>query len=201
VPDVIGSAVVATARRAAGLTRPELARSLSVKPATVRGCENSEVPPYCVPYAELRRLVLALTTVGSEPGEVLNCLLIAGQFDLLVSEMLAGSADYAELPSIGTGTACGVVGRNLPAWAFGGIAPDRYRQFTRPGCLYGRADRRRIILMLDELRLGTNGELAGYATALLALMRPNGRLVRSRGRMGLRRLGRSAGWWFRRVAR
>jgi transcriptional regulator with XRE-family HTH domain len=201
VPGVIGSAVVAAARCSAGLTRSGLARSLGFRPATVRGWENGEVPLYGVPYTELRRLAQALGRTDAPPGAVLNYLLKAAQWDLLVSEMLAGLADYAELPPIGSDTAQGVVTRDLLAWGFHGIVPDCYREFARPGFLYGACDRLRIAGMLDELRLSTNSELAEYSTVLLALISPDGELVNSPDRRGHRRSDLPAGWWFRRVAR
>jgi hypothetical protein len=183
------------------LTRSGLASSLGVGLATVCGWEDGEVPLYCVPYVELRQLALALNPADPETSAVLNYLLIAGQFDLLVSEMLAGSADYADLPSIGADTVRGVVARDLLAWGFLGIVPDRYREFVRPGCLYCRADRRRIIATLDGLRVGASSELAEYAASLLAMLGSEDQVVRSRRRRGLRRPDRSAGWWFRRGAR
>jgi hypothetical protein len=201
VPGVIGGAVVAAARRGAGLTRSGLARSLSVRPATVRGWESGEVPLYCVPYAELRRLALAVGRASSSVAAVFNRLLMAGQLDLLMSEMLVGSADYAELPPIGSGTVQGAVAGDLLAWGFRGIVPDCYRGFAQPGCLYGASDRLRIAGILGDLRIGANSELAEYATVLLALTSLDGEVVRSPGRRGLRRSDRPAGWWFRRVAR
>ena len=193
VPGVIGSAVVAATRCSAGLTRAGLARSLGVKPATVRGWENGEAPLYGVPYTELRRVALALGRTDDLPSAVLNYLLMAAQWDLLVSELLADLADYAELPPIGSDTEQGVVTRDLLAWGFHGIVPDCYREFARPGFLYGASDRLRIAGMLDELRLSTNSELVEYSTVLLALISPDGELVDSADRRGLRRFGPAGG--------
>lgn len=170
VPGVIGSAVMAAARRAAGLTRSDLARSLGVGPDVVRAWESGRVPLFCVPFTKLRHLARVISPGDVESGAVLNYLLMAARLDLLVSEMLAGSADYAELPAIGAGTMESVVTRELLAWGFHGVVPDCYRDFARPGCLYRRAVRRRVIGMLGELRSGAINELGEYATVLLELV-------------------------------
>ncbi len=180
---MIGSALVSAARRAARLTMPGLARCAGLDLETVRGCETGEVPLYCVPYAELRGLALALSPVRTEAGVLLNYLLIAGQCDLLVGEMLAGSADYAELPPIDAETGRAAIARELLTWAFEGGVPDCYREFARPGYLYSCGDRHRIIEILDELRDDDQGrDLTEFATSLLAMVDSDDRIVETRHR-------------------
>jgi transcriptional regulator with XRE-family HTH domain len=185
VPGLIGGAIVRAARRAAGLSRPGLAGSLGITVGELRDWEYGEVPLFTVPYVQLYQLAAMLSRTDAQRQTVLDELLIAGQCDLLVGEMLAGTADYAELPPIGADTVRGRIARELLAWGFQGVVPDRFRLCCRSGCLYRRVDRERVVRMVEEQR---SGVLAGYADALLVLISPG-------------RASRRAGWWIRRVAR
>jgi transcriptional regulator with XRE-family HTH domain len=207
-PGAIGGAVASAARRAAKLTRSRLARSLRIEPATLRSWENGTMPLFSVPYVQLRDLARAVSPADDGAATVLGELLIAAQCDLLVTEMLAGSADYAELPPIDEGTPRGLLARDLLTWAFQGTAPGRYRHLTPPGCLYARADRLRLAELADDLRLdGRVPELAGYAAELATLLGPCASEARITLRLPVlpgkatRRAARPARWWFRRAAR
>jgi len=182
---------------------------------TVRGWENGAAPLFIVPHVQLYDLAHAVSSSEVQATALLKELVLAGQCDLLVADMLDGSADYAELPPIGEDNPSGQIARDLLSWAFRGTVPSRYRQVSRPGCLYACPDRYRMAEIVDDLRLSERGsDLAGYAGALSVLLgtagqSPAGRSgpVRFRlprpalSRTALRRAGRLARWWFRRVAR
>ena len=133
---VIGGAVVYAARRTARLSRGSLGELLGTGAAEVRAREHGMVPLRGVPYGQLRQFATAVTVTGSGAAAVLDELLIAGQCDLLVREMLTGSADYAEVPTVGEDSRHGHVARELLAWAFQGTVPSRYRRVTRPGRIW-----------------------------------------------------------------
>jgi hypothetical protein len=125
---------------------------------------------YTVPYVQLYEVAQMIASRGGS-ADVLQELLIAGQCDLLVREMVEDSADYAELPPIDEDNRHGRVARELLIWGFQGIPPHRYRHLSRPGRLYSRANRRRVADVVDELRLEDRcSELTKYARALSALV-------------------------------
>lgn len=141
--NAIGGALVIALRKTAGLKRSGLTRSLGIGTAIVQDWAFGRIPLYSVPYVQLYDLAHAVTSTEVTAAAVLDELLVAGQCDLLAAEMLAGTADYAELPPIGGDCPRGVTSRELLSWAFAGIAPDRYRHVCRRHCLYSRVDRRR----------------------------------------------------------
>ncbi|MGH3632212.1 MAG: hypothetical protein ACRDRL_32820, partial [Sciscionella sp.] len=133
-------------------------------------------PLYAVPYTELHALARAVSPTEPEAAAVLDELLVAGQCDLLLHEMLAGTADFAELPAISAASRRGLIGRELLTWAFSGTAPGRYRYLFRADCLYPRTDRQRLAEIGGELQLSSIDKgLASYADAHLALMTPSKR--------------------------
>jgi hypothetical protein len=98
LPGAIGAAVVAAARRCA-----------AIDAGMVRRWERGDVPLYSVPHAELHELACTDSSADAESLAVLEELLIAGQCDLLVREMLDATADYGELPAIDADVRCGLV--------------------------------------------------------------------------------------------
>jgi hypothetical protein len=128
----VGSAVLTAARRASGLTSADVARSLAIDGAIVRDWGSGKIPLYSVPYVQLYD-VAEVIAWRDGPAGLLQELLIAGQCDLLVREMIEGSADYAELPTIGEDTCNGSIARELLSWGFTGTPPDRYRHLSRRG--------------------------------------------------------------------
>ncbi len=97
-PGVIGAAVIRAARHSACLPRRRLAQMLSVSHGTVGAWEDGTTPLFCVRYGQLRALADALTDAGGRVGWELDELLIASQCDLLMTGMLHGFEDYAEVP-------------------------------------------------------------------------------------------------------
>ncbi len=169
-PGVIGAAVVRAARRSAHLTRPRLARQLSVNVATVRSRENGTIPLFCVSYDQLQQLADALKRSGAEVGRELGELLSASQCDLLLAGMLGGFEDYAEVPPIEEHSTNAEAARELLRWALAGTAPDRYRQYASPRPLLDKHDIDLVTAMARDLLIGSHGhDLVGYGSALIAL--------------------------------
>jgi transcriptional regulator with XRE-family HTH domain len=162
----IGGAVVAAARRSAGLTRRNLARRLGVTPATVRAWETGALPLYRVSYRQLGQLAAAL----SPPARLgIADLVMASQCDLLVAGMLGGFEDYAEVPPLDDQPG-GQAARALLRWALTGDVPEPYRQHARPGPLLGSQDTAALTTLARDLAAGESGpELASYGAALLGL--------------------------------
>ena len=105
-PGVIGGALLQAARRNARLTRRDLARLLAVTRATVKRWEHGTLPLFDVDYCTPRRAA-AITSTD------LNELLTAQQCDLLITSMLCGDEDYADVPPIDEDTADGETARDL----------------------------------------------------------------------------------------
>lgn len=176
-PGVIGGAVIAAARRSAGLSRRTLARSLAVTPATVRAWETGALPLYRVSYDDLRELANQLAESGALASPTLNDLLLASQCDLLLTGMLGGFEDYAEVPPVDHESA-GAPARGLLRWALAGEVPEQCRRHARAGRLLAAADIIRFRMLARELAGGARGpELASYGAALASVaageMRPN----------------------------
>jgi transcriptional regulator with XRE-family HTH domain len=96
-PGAIGGALIKAGRRSAGLSRRQLAREMTVSPAAVRSWENGNSPLFCMSYDQLRRLAAALDQGHAPASSDLDELLLASQCDLLVTGMLRGFEDYAEV--------------------------------------------------------------------------------------------------------
>jgi transcriptional regulator with XRE-family HTH domain len=163
---VIGGAVIAAARRSAGLSRRALARRLAVTPATVRAWETGALPLYCVSYDQLRELAYQLSESGALASPALDDLLLASQCDLLVAGMLNGFEDYGEVPPVDDESA-GEPARGLLRWALTGDVPEQYRRHAQAGRLLARADIDRFRALARDLATGTQGpELSEYGVAL-----------------------------------
>ena len=169
-PGVIGAAVMKAARRSARLTRRRLARAERVSPATVHEWENGTLPLYCVGYRDLRQLAKTLASAGAIVGADVAELMAAGQCDLLLTGMLHGFEDYAEVPPIEEPGPRGDRTREFVRWALTGIVPDRFLGFADRRPLLAPADAAAIRSVAYDLHAGTVGpELATFGAALLAL--------------------------------
>ena len=141
---------------------------LSVSQGTVLAWETGTTPLFCVPYGQLRALANALAGAGARVGWEFDELLIASQCDLLVTGMLRGFEDYAEVPPIDEDSTRGNAARSLLGWAMNGLVAGPYRQYARPGPLLDRLDVTQLNLVARHL----DGELAKYGAALVALSSP-----------------------------
>jgi hypothetical protein len=132
--------------------------------------ESGKIPLFSVPYDQLQRLAAALNNAGAQVGHELSELLLASQCDLLITGMLYGFEDYAEVPPI---EACGVDAmrsRELLRWAIVGQVPDRYLQHASPHPLFDKEDVDVLIAIARDLQAGSHGQdLIGYGRVLIAL--------------------------------
>ncbi len=170
-PGVIGGAVIRAARRSAHLTRLSLARALAVSPATVRAWENGTIPLFGVPYGQLRQLADALRAASAMAGRDLGELLLASQCDLLVTGMLHGFENYAEVPPIDQDGTTAEAARDLLRWALTGLVPARYHEHALPRPLLADSDVACFAGVASALEAGAEGaDLARFGAALVALI-------------------------------
>jgi DNA-binding transcriptional regulator YiaG len=169
-PGVIGGAIIRAARRSAHMALRQLARSLGVKRATVRGWENGTSPLFCLPHGQLRQLAAALRDAGAQVGQDLGELLLASQCDLLITAMLRGFEDYAEVPPIDEESPEADAARALLGWALTGTVPDRFRSYVRATPLISGPDAGRFAALTRALKAGDSGlDLISFGIALMAL--------------------------------
>ena len=169
-PGVIGGAIIRAARRSAHLTLRRLAGSLGVERATVRGWENGTSPLFCLPHGQLRQLAAALRDAGAQVGQDLGELLLASQCDLLITGMLRGFEDYAEVPPIDEESPEADAARALLSWALTGTVPERFRSYVRATPLISRPDAGRFAALARDLKAGDGGlDLISFGVALVAL--------------------------------
>lgn len=169
-PGVIGGAVTTAARHSAGLTRRRLARIVTVSADTVRSWENGTCPLFCVSYGQLCRLAGALDEAGASVGREASELVLVSQCDLLVTGMLRGFEDYAEVPPVDEDGAEGDTARGLLRWALTGVPPERYRPWAPAGALLARQDLIAFTALARDMNAGSHGDqLASYGAALAAL--------------------------------
>jgi transcriptional regulator with XRE-family HTH domain len=167
-PGVIGGAVIRAGRRSAGLRRQDLARMLAVSLRTVHIWENGTRPLFSVRYDRLCQIADALRKAGARVGQEVSELVLASQCDLLITGILHGFEDYAEVPPIEDPQ--GEASRSLLRWALTGTAPDRYRAYRPTGPLLARPDVILFAVAARNLQAGLHGsDLASYGTALVAL--------------------------------
>lgn len=169
-PGVIGAAVVRAARRSAHLTRPRLARLLKVRVATVRSWENGTIPLFSLPYGELQQLSETFSRAGARVRHELGELLLASRCDLLLTGMLHGFEDYAEVPPIDEDGTEAETARELLHWALTGAVPERYRPYAQLGQLLAMNDIDLFAAIAQDLRSGMHGhDLADFGSVLLTL--------------------------------
>jgi hypothetical protein len=169
-PGVIGGAIICAARRSAHLTTRRLARSLDVDPVTVRCWQNGASPLFCLPHGQLRQLAAALRSAGAQVGRDLGELLLASRCDLLITGMLRGFEDYAEVPPIDEDGREADAARAMFRWAITGIVPELYRPYAWPVPLMSRPDMERLSSLAQVLKAGNGGpDLVPFGAALMAL--------------------------------
>jgi len=170
-PGAIGGAVIKASRRSARLSRRQLAREMAVTSAAVRSWENGTSPLFRMAYDQLRRLAAALDHGHAGAGCDLDELLLASQCDLLLTSMLQGFEDYAEVPPIDEPTPEGEHSRDLLRWALTGLVPDKYRPYVATDPLLAKHDIVGLTAITRNLSSGSHGDqLSSYGTAFASLM-------------------------------
>ena len=64
----------------------------------LRSWENGTIPLFSTPYGQLQQLAETLDRAGAQVGKELGDLLLASRCDLLLTSMLNGFEDHAEVP-------------------------------------------------------------------------------------------------------
>ena len=170
-PGAIGGALIKASRRSAGLSRRQLAREMTASQATVRSWENGTSPLFCMSYDQLRRLAAALDQGHGLAPSGLGELLLASQCDLLLTGMLRGFEDYAEVPPIDEPSEEGEHARDLLRWALTGIVPGKYRPRGAANPLLARQDFFALTAIARDLNSGSHGsQLSSYGVAFASLM-------------------------------
>jgi hypothetical protein len=147
-----------------------LARSLGVDLATVRSWQNGTSPLFCLPHDQLRQLTAALRDGGAQVGQDLGELLLASQCDLLITGMLRGFEDYAEVPPIDEDGPQADAARALLSWALTGTVPQCFRSWVRATPLMSRPDVAQFAAMAQGLGAGDRGPgLIPFGFALVGL--------------------------------
>ena len=164
--------MIKTGRRSAGLTRHQLARLLGTTTAQLRAWETGTAPLYCEPYPQLRRIASTLSQTGAVAGADLAELLLASQCDLLITRMLTGTEDYAEIPPIDENTSEGKATRALLRWALTSQPPAHYGALALRGPLLSRADAERLHALGLALQLGARGSVLVPVGAVIASLSP-----------------------------
>jgi hypothetical protein len=141
-----------------------------VERATVRGWQTGTSPLFCLPHGQLRQLAAALRDAGAQVGQDLGELLLASQCDLLITGMLRGFEDYAEVPPIDEENPEANAARALLSWALTGTVPKRFRSCVRATPLMSRPDAGRFAAPAQDLTAGDGGlDLIPFGVALVAL--------------------------------
>jgi len=136
----------------------------------VRSWESGTIPLYAVPYGQLQQLAQASDRAGTQVGTELGELLLASRCDLLLTGMLNGFEDYAEVPPIEENSAEAESARRLLRWALSGQVPDRYRQHASPRRLLDKKHIGLIAAIARDLQAESHGaDLADFGGALVAL--------------------------------
>jgi hypothetical protein len=114
----------------------------------------------------------ATFAVWPRPSTKLRCdvaeFVLASQCDLLLTGVLHGFEDYAEVPPIDEDSAEGETARDLLRWA---LVPERYRLFAPTRPLLAAHDLIAFNAVAGELSADLYGDqLASYGRALKDLM-------------------------------
>jgi hypothetical protein len=97
-------------------------------------------------------------------------LLLASRCDLLLTGILHGVEDYAEVPPIDEDSTEAKAARGLLRWALTGSVPGRYSAFAAPRPLMAGTDIALITAVARDLQAGSYGDdLSDYGEALIAL--------------------------------
>jgi hypothetical protein len=143
---------------------------LAVSPDAVRGWEDGTCPLFCVPYDGLFRLAAALDQARAKTRCDVAELALASQCDLLVTGMLHGTEDYAEVPPVDEDSLESEAARDLLRWALAGVLPGRYRPFATARPLLAAHDLITFTAVARQLGAGSHGgQLASYGRSLVAL--------------------------------
>ena len=137
----------------------------------MRRWEDGTCPLVLCPYDGLCRLAAALDQAGAKTRCDVAELVLASQCDLLVTGMLHGTEDYAEVPPVDEDSAEGEAARNLLRWALAGVLPERYRPFAPARPLLAAQDLAAFTAVARQLNAGSHGgQLASYGHALTAII-------------------------------
>jgi hypothetical protein len=169
-PGVIGGAVLTAARRSAEMNRLELAGHADLSIDMVAHLEGGLWPLFCVRHDRLCELAGALDRAGAQVGNQASELMLASQCDLLLTSMLRGFEDYAEVPPIEQDVA-GRAARGLLRWALAGVVPLRYRAYMPPWRLLAEPDVTILAAIARDLLAGARGsELVRFGGELQSLV-------------------------------
>jgi transcriptional regulator with XRE-family HTH domain len=172
-PGPIGAAVIKAARRGVRLSQRRLAQRLAIPISTVARWEAGSSPLYCADFGQLCQLAAPLTPADGDEGRFLHRLLLASQCDLLLTGMLRGFEDYAEIPPIDENTADGETTRGLLRWALTGVAPAPYTKHAPAGRLLAEEDVTKIRELALLVEVGAHGpDLKVFGSTLATLTHP-----------------------------
>lgn len=137
----------------------------------VRSWENGNVPLSTVPYGQLIHMANALDRHGANFQGSLDQLLAAIQCDVLISGMLGGDEDYADVPPIDDESAWGTIAGALLRWAICGLVPADYSRFAAARPLLAESDISGLASVAKLLSAlpGQGPELANYGMTLQAI--------------------------------
>jgi hypothetical protein len=126
-----------------------------------------------VPYGQLQQLAHVLSRAGAEVGKEVSELLLASRCDLLLTAMLNGFEDYAEVPPLDEDGAEAECARSLLQWALTGQVPDRYRRYATPRRLLDEKYVDLFVAVAQELKAGSHGaDLGSFGGVRVTLAAP-----------------------------
>jgi transcriptional regulator with XRE-family HTH domain len=164
---VIAGAVLAAARRTAGLTQEDLAAATGVAVDTVKRWENGQRPLGRVRAADLAQIQRQLRVLGGRPA-LLARLHAASDADEFIAQAAAGDCSLL---------AAEVTTRpwsSLIAWAMTGEPPGEARDTVRRRPLLGTGERHAIFTSIREAATtspaGDSGALLRHQAYYLAAM-------------------------------
>ena len=175
-PGPIGAAIIRATRRSRRLSQRALAQRLAVARSTLHGWEAGTIPLFCTDFGLLRKLAAALEPAGGDERHMLHTLLLASQCDLLLTGMLRGFEDYAEVPPIDEDTTDGETARRLLRWALTGTAPTLLMLHAPTGHLIAQWYVTRIRVLALLIQAGAHSpDLKAFGCTLAMLTKPRDR--------------------------